>query len=107
MDVQRQEDGRWHFALGPVEKWIVAVIAVGLLAGLGTGFSYTVTTMQKLVVGQALESQQLLQMQVTLAGVPNLQQQVVELDVKVARDTSDIANNAHDIHELQQVRGHL
>ena len=105
MDVEQQNDGRWHFALGPVERWIVGIAAAALLALCYGGWQSIVSRqdsqadlLAKVVTQQAVTSAQLTTLQAQLADVPNLTRQIAEIKVQVQRNTDDI-------HELRGMRG--
>jgi len=92
MDLQ-QTGGRVHFALGPVERWVVGAIGAGAVALAW----WLVSSVQTLLTQQAVTNQQLATISVQIAGVPALGTQVVELRVRV--DQHD-----QEIRELKQLR---
>lgn len=104
MDVTREDDGHWHFRLGPVERKAITVVFVAftsLVTWLFLGFAGKLQsqgeTMNKIVTQQAVTNQQLQTLSSQLSDVPGLTRQIAELQVTVAR-------NSQDIHDLQQVR---
>jgi hypothetical protein len=104
MDLQPNGDGRLHFSLGPVERWIVGAAAVGLVSLLGW-FANSITTrldnlaeaQGALKTQQAVANQQLATLNLQLADVPTLTRQIAELKVRV--DAHD-----EDIRELRTTR---
>lgn len=105
MDLQRENDGHWHFKLGPVEKWGVTAAAALIVAGIGW-FANSVMTrldkqsdrLQTLVTQQAVTSGQIATLSAQLADVPALTREMAETKVQVQRNTEDIK-------ELRQTRG--
>ena len=102
MEVQRQDDGKWHFALGPVERWIVGLIA--LAAGsLATWTVWTFDeqlekqgeTQQELLRAAAVTNEKLESIASQMANIPSLLQTTAQMRVQIDR-------NASDIRELQQ-----
>lgn len=105
MDLEPQRDGRWHFALGPVEKWIVAVAAAAFLGGGALFVNQVIGRLDEqndklgtLTTQQAVTNQQLQTLSNQLADVPQLSRQVAELKVRVDR-------HDEDLKELRAVRG--
>lgn len=94
VDLKPESGGRWHFSLGPVEKWVAAMIAAGAVAMT----LWLVASVQTLLTQQALTNQQLQTISAQISGVPALNTQVVELKVRV--DQHD-----QEIRELKQLRG--
>ncbi|WP_246372960.1 hypothetical protein [Marilutibacter spongiae] len=105
MEVQREGDGHWRFALGPVEKWIVAVAASVLVSG-GLWFANSLTTrldrqterLQAVVTQQAVTNGQIATLSAQLADVPALTREMAQAKVQIDRNTQDIK-------ELRQTRG--
>lgn len=105
MEVERAQDGRWHFALGPVERWVVASVVGVLIFVLIAGFHSWALQLQRLTKSyndlakqQAVTNAQLATLSQQLADVPAITRQIAQLQVQVNRNTSDIA-------ELRKVRG--
>lgn len=104
MDLERQPDGRLHFALGPVERWVVAALASVLIAA-GYWFAGSLTsrldkqneTLQSVVTQQAVTNGQISTLSAQLADVPRLTRDMTELKVRVDR-------HEQDIQELRQTR---
>jgi type II secretory pathway component PulM len=94
VEAQPGKDGRMHFSLGPVERWIAVVIGGAIVA---VGY-WLVSSMQTVLTQQAVANQQLQTIGAQLTDVPQLRRDVVELRVQV---------KAHDeaIKELRQTRG--
>lgn len=90
MDVERSQDGRWHFALGPVERWIVFAAASFISFVLYKGWD-SITTRQDtqntamiaLAQQQAVTNAQITQLQSQLIDVPALNQRVSKNEVRV------------------------
>lgn len=93
-DSQRAADGRWHFSVGPVEKWVVGAMGAGILAG---GY-WLVGSVQTLVTQQAVTNAQLAALNQQLSDVPDLRRSVVELKVRVDKHEQEIG-------EIKQSRG--
>lgn len=106
MDVNHHNDGRWYFSLGPVEKWLVGIIASAVVTVFGMWCYSIQTTMSQQVTEQALANQQLRTITVQLADVPTLKQRVAENSVVIQRNTSDIRDNAEAIRRLEEKVGH-
>lgn len=97
MDVEKRGDQRWHFALGPVERWIVVVVAGAFVAGGWFGVDWFVESqksqvaaqakqgekIQELVTQQAVANGTLATISAQLTDVPQLRSDVVELKVRV------------------------
>lgn len=94
MDLQPETGGRWHFTLGPVEKWAVRGVAAGIVA---LAF-WLITSVNTLITQQALTNQQLQNIQVQLSGVPELSTRVTRLELQTEQ-------NKVDIQELRQLKG--
>ena len=103
VDLERK-DGRWHFSLGTVEKWVVTTGAAVLVAA-GYWFVSSVTVrldaqskaLGDLATQQAVTNSQLVTLNLQLADVPSLTRKMAELEVRVDR-------NAEDIRELRGTR---
>lgn len=93
MDLQAPIDGRQHFTLGKVEKWVVGVVATAFVAG----GMWLVSSVQTLVTQMAVANAQLSTLNGQLSDVPGLSKQVVKLEVRVDKQDAEIA-------ELRAVR---
>lgn len=97
VDLQRQPDGRLHFSLGPVERWVATACAAGLVSA-AYWFASSVTSrldkqnegMQTIVTQQAVMSGQIQTLSAQLADVPRMSRQVAEIQVRVDRHEQDI-----------------
>lgn len=96
MDVQRQGDGHWSFALGPVEKWIVAAIAAGVVIAaywfIGSVMSRLdnqSSAISALATQQAVTNSQLTTLNLQLADVPSITRKIAEHDVRLQRLEED------------------
>lgn len=97
MDLEPKLDGRMHFTLGPVEKWIIAAAASSLVAA-GYAFANSLNTrldrqssaLQSVVTQQAVTNGQISTLSAQLADVPSLTRQLAELRVQVQRNTEDV-----------------
>ena len=104
MDLERKE-GRWHFSLGTVERWVVSIGAAALIAA-GYWFVSSVTdrldaqskSLADLATQQAVTNNQLVTLNLQLADVPSITRKMAELEVRVDRNTDDIK-------ELRGTRG--
>ncbi|MFV0411494.1 MAG: hypothetical protein ACK5LJ_17885 [Paracoccus sp. (in: a-proteobacteria)] len=104
MEVQRQDDGKWHFALGPVERWIVGLACLAGLSMFGYiahAFDQRLVSLtdvtgqqgkalQEVLTAQAVTNARLETLTVQLAPVPALTRQAAEMKVQIDRNTSDI-----------------
>lgn len=112
MDLERAGHGRLHVALGPVEKWVVGIVA-SLAVGAVLWFANSVLVrldaqasqsqaqserMAKIETQQAVTNQQLATLNLQLADVPSLNRQMAELKVRVD-------NHDESIREVRQMRG--
>lgn len=98
-------DGRWHFALGPVEKWVVGLgaalivtVAAWTANSVNGQLSAMAETLQRLSTQQAVTNSQLLSMNSQLADVPSLK-------LEIAKHAVQIEQNKQDVKELRQTRG--
>lgn len=112
MDAEQRGDGRWHFALGVVEKWVVTLVAGAVVVGLAAASRSVTTRLDKLSdaqvelaksqseanTKQAVTNQQLATLNLQLANLPALTTQMAEAKVRLDR-------HDEDIKELRQVRG--
>jgi len=94
VDLKPETGGRWHFTLGPVEKWIVGAVAAAALAMAWWLFA----SVQTLLTQQALTNQKLQDISVQLSGVPELGTRVARLEVRVEQSEKEIA-------ELRRLEG--
>lgn len=105
MDLQPTTDGRWHFSLGVVEKWLVGLGAAALVSVVMFGGRYTVNKLDKLNDGvtelakqQALTNYQLQIMNTQMADMPTVK-------LEVAKHAVLIEQNSQEIKELRQTKG--
>jgi hypothetical protein len=105
MDVERRDDGRWHFSLGIIEKWIVTIVATAFLGGVYWFVSSTLgnqaetaKAINALATQQAVTNAQMTTLSTQLADVPSITRQMAEMGVQVKRNTDDIS-------ELRKLRG--
>lgn len=104
MDLQQKGDGRVAFVLGPVERWVVGVVAGAVLA-VGYWFVSSLTqrldkqneTLQAVVTQQAVTNGQIQTLTAQLADVPRLTRDMAEVKVRVEQ-------HDQDIRELKQLR---
>lgn len=97
MDTTPTGDGRQHISLGPVERWVVSIGAVLIVAG-GGWFARSMTTrlddqsktMQAVVTQQAVTNGQIQTLTTQLADVPRLTREMAEIKVRVDRHEQDI-----------------
>ena len=104
MEIDRQDESHWHFALAPSDKWIIASILamlVSVLGYIGHGFSSQLyeqgQTLQHIVVQQAVTNAQMLTLSSQLADVPGLARAVAEAKIKMDE-------NSRRINDLEQLR---
>lgn len=105
VDLERTDNRHWHFTLGPVEKWVVTIVASAFVGGLllgGRWFALKVDTqgekIQTLVTQQAVANGTLANISAQLTDVPQLRSDVVELKVRVE-------SLEESTRELRAVRG--
>lgn len=105
MDIERQDRSRWHFALGPVERWIVGIVAASLIGGVVWFVSALLTkldtqglTLDTLSVQQAVTNSQLESLRLQLADVPGL-------SVRLARTEVRLQAAEEEIKELRRMKG--
>lgn len=111
MDAQPAADGSLHFRLGPVERWVVGLVALGFI-GLGgyvanefknrmdsqsKSMSDQAKQIQTIVTQQAVTNEQLQQLSRQLADVPGIVHDVAKIEVR-------IDEHERRLHELEQVR---
>lgn len=104
MDSARDGDGRQRVSLGPVERWIVGLVAAGFVAG-GVWFGNSLMarmdaqtaeskeqnkTLQAVVTQQAVMNGQVQTLTTQLADVPRLTREMAETKVRVDRHEQDI-----------------
>lgn len=105
MDLEPQKDGRLHFSLGPVERWVVATLAAVLL-GAGYWVAASLTSrldeygksLASLGQQQAVTNSQLSTLNLQLSDVPSLSRRQAEHEVRIKRVEDDV-------RELRQTRG--
>lgn len=105
VEMTQRDNGHWHFTLGPVERKVISLallVFVSLVSWVFYGFADRMktqgSTMDHIVIQQAVTNQQLQMLSTQLADVPGLTRQIAELQVQATR-------NAQDIRDLQQVKG--
>lgn len=105
MEVERQQDGRWHFALGPIEKWVAGLVTAMAMFALYSGWNSIVTRqdaqadlLSKLTTQLAVMNVQLLQQQSQLVDMPALNQRVSKNEVRL-----DSVENS--VRELRGMKG--
>src|SRR3546814_3916682 len=79
MDLERRDDGRMHFSLGPVEKWLAVLCG---LAMAGTG-AWQVRSTQSLLIQAAVTNEQLRVLNAQATDWLELRDDVTELKVRV------------------------
>lgn len=105
VDLQRQSDGRLHFSLGPVERWIVVVVASAVVSSV-VMFSRAITSqldnqgkqIAALASQQAVTNSQLTQLTQQLSDIPGISRRQAEHAVRITR-------MEEDLRELQRTRG--
>ena len=88
------KDGRVHFTLGPVEKWVVGIVA---LAAVSAG-AWQVRSTQTLIIQSAVANEQLRALNLQMSDVPSLKLEMAKQAVQIGQNTKDIA-------ELRSVKG--
>lgn len=86
MDLERQSDGRLHFSLGIVERWIAGVCGAAVVGVMW----WLVSSMQTVLTQQAVTNQQLLTISAQLADVPGITRRMAEHDVRIERLEADV-----------------
>lgn len=105
VDLQRQPDGRLHFSLGVVERWVATVVAAAVVsaaywfaASVMTRMDKQNDTLQIVVTQQAVANGQIQTLSAQLADVPRMTRDITEMKVRVDR-------HEQDIKELRSMRG--
>ena len=105
MELEPREGGRMHFKLGPIELWVVGIIAFAFIGGCGkfvnsinSKMDEMVKVQQQLTTQQAVTNQQILTLSAQLSDVPALSQRVSKLEVQMEQQTAETA-------ELRRLRG--
>ena len=105
VDLKPESGGRWHFVLGPVERWVVGVGAAALIGGCGLFAKSLVDRLddqneklQTVVTQQAVTNGQIQTLSAQLADVPQLTRDMAEIKVRVEQ-------HGQDIRELKQLKG--
>lgn len=101
VDLKQEPDGRSHFVLGPVERWVAGLVALAVVSGFGwlaKKFDEQGKQINALVTQAAVTNGSIQGLSAQLTDVPQLRRDVVELRVRV---------NSHEeeIKELRQTRG--
>lgn len=83
-------DGHWQFRIGPVERWIVGLVAAAVVGGtvlLGNSVLSRLDELSKaqteLAKQQAVANQQLVTLNMQLANVPQLAERVGRNEVRI------------------------
>src|SRR3546814_15971693 len=79
MDLERRDDGRMHFSLGPVEKWLAVLCG---LAMAGTG-AWQVRSTQSLLIQDAVTNEQLRVLNAQATDWMEMRDDVTEQKVRV------------------------
>ncbi|WP_052689768.1 hypothetical protein [Xanthomonas albilineans] len=87
------DDGRTRVVLGPVERWLVAAVAVAIIGGS----TWVVTSVQSMLVEQAKTTTKLDGINKQLIDVPALKTDVTRMQDKIEQ-------HEQAIRELQQLR---
>jgi hypothetical protein len=94
VDLEPREDGRTHVSLGPVEKWVISLIALAI-AGAG---AWQVKSTQTLIVQAAVTNEQLRSINLQMSDVPSIK-------LELAKHAIEIKQHDDEIKELRQDRG--
>lgn len=101
MDLQQNNTKAWHLSLGPIERWIAALVGAFFIAGV-YWFAGKVDKqgdqIQTLVTQQAVANGSLSTISSQLTDIPQLRRDVVEMKVRV-----DALEESQ--RELRQMRG--
>ncbi len=107
VDLKPEPGGRWHFVLGPVERWVAGVIAATVVTACGLFAQSLVRrldeqnkTLQTVVTQQAVMNGQMQTLSAQLADVPQLTRDMTELKVRVEQHDKDIT----ELRRLRNVR---
>ena len=107
MEIDRQDESHWRFALASADKWVIAsilAVLVSVLGYIGHGFSNQLSTqgdtLQRIVVQQAVTNAQMLTLSSQLADVPGLSRTIAEVKVKVEENTRRIG----DLEQLRNLK---
>lgn len=101
MDLEQSNNGRQHFTLGPVERWLVAGAGLMVIA-VGGWFVKSINeqqkTLQTVVTQQAVTNSQLTTISGQLLDIPALRAQTAEIKIRTDR-------LEQDVREMRQTRG--
>lgn len=97
MDLKPQPDGRLHFSLGPVERWIVALVAAAVVGSVVL-FMRSVTgqldsqakQLSILSEQQAVANHQLANLAQQLSDIPGISRRQAEHEVRIKRIEDDV-----------------
>lgn len=101
MEAQPSQDGRTRISLGPVERWIAAVIAAAFVYGA----YWLVGSVQLLLTRQEVTNQQMATVQQQLQTINTQLADVPALKLELAKQAVQVEQNKQDIRELKQLRG--
>lgn len=96
VDLTPQPDGRLHFSLGPIEKWIAVVIA-GAVVSVGV---WNVRSVQTLLTQQAVTNSQLSNIAGQMGDVQTVRNDVTELKVRM----SNIEDRTRELEQTRRAR---
>ena len=111
LEIDRQDESRWHFALATTDKWIIGLILGVLFSVLGyIGHQFSsqmenlrgrndllVETMQRVVIQQAVTNAQMGTLSSQLADVPGMAKAIIEVKIRGE-------DNTRRIGDLEQLR---
>lgn len=97
VEVTRENTGHWKFALGPVEKWVVATGAAVLLSAgywfvsnVGQRLDQLSAASNSMATAQAVTNSQLTTLNVQLADIPSVARRIAEHEVRMKRLEEDV-----------------
>jgi len=111
LEIDREGEARWRFALAPTDKWIIGIILGVLFSVLGyIGHQFSnqmetlharedllVETMQHVVIQQAVTNAQMATLSSLIADVPGLAKAITEIKIRGE-------DNTRRIGDLEQLR---
>ena len=87
MEIEQKGDGQWHFSLGPMERWILAIASASLI-GMAIFIFNSITSrqdkqgdaQQNMVTQMAVMNGQLTTLSTQLADIPGLANRTTKLE---------------------------
>lgn len=101
MEAQPGQDGRTRISLGPVERWVVTIIAGAIVYSA----YWLVGSVQSMLTQQQVANQQMLGMQQQLQTINTQLADVPALKLELAKLAIKVEQQEQDLKEQRQLRG--